>query len=77
MLAFILAFSLESLVTHSLRALDVDVFRLALEHLSYDMEGLRYLIQTIRALLELAPKDLCPETPFFLRPSGHEQILAR
>lgn len=46
-----------NLVTHSLRALDIDVFRLALEHLNYDMEGLRYLTQTIRSLLELAPKD--------------------
>lgn len=46
-----------NLVTHSLRALDVDVFRLALEHLNYDMEGFRYLIQTLRSLLELAPKD--------------------
>ena len=45
------------LVTHSLRALDIDVFRLALEHLSCDMEGFRYLIQTLRSLLELAPKD--------------------
>lgn len=46
-----------NLVTHSLRALDIDVFRLALENLNHDMEGLRYLIQTIRSLLELAPKD--------------------
>ncbi len=46
-----------NLVTHSLRALDIDVFRLALEHLNHDTEGLRYLIQTIRSLLELAPKD--------------------
>ena len=46
-----------NLVTHSLRALDIDVFRLALEHLNHDMEGFRYLIQTIRSLLELAPKD--------------------
>lgn len=45
-----------NLVTHSLRALDIDIFRLALEHLNHDMEGLRYLIQTIRSLLELAPK---------------------
>ena len=45
------------LVTHSLRALDIDVFRLALEHLNHDMKGLRYLIQTIKSLLELAPKD--------------------
>ena len=46
-----------NLVTHSLRALDIDIFRLALENLSFDMEGLRYLIQTITSLLELAPKD--------------------
>lgn len=46
-----------NLVTHSLRALDIDVFRLALEHLIHDMEGFRYLIQTIRNLLELAPRD--------------------
>ena len=46
-----------NLVTHSLRALDIDIFRLALEHLSHDMEGLRYLTQTIKKLLELAPKD--------------------
>lgn len=46
-----------NLVTHSIRALDIDVFRLALEHLNYDMNGLRYLIQAIKSLLELAPKD--------------------
>ncbi len=46
-----------NLVTHSLRALDIDIFRLALEHLTHDMEGFRYLVQTIRSLLELAPKD--------------------
>lgn len=46
-----------NLVTHSLRALDIDIFRLALEHLNHDMKGLRYLTQTIKSLLELAPKD--------------------
>ena len=46
-----------NLVTHSLRALEIDVFRLALEHLSHDMDGFRYLVQTIHGLLELAPKD--------------------
>ena len=46
-----------SLVTHSLRAMDIDVFRLALEHLKYDTEGLRSLVQTIKRLLEIAPKD--------------------
>ena len=46
-----------SLVTHSLRAMDIDIFRLALEHLKYDNEGLRSLIQTIQRLLEIAPRD--------------------
>lgn len=45
------------LITHSLRAMEIDVFRLALEHFKYDNEGLRFLIQTIQTLLELAPKD--------------------
>ena len=46
-----------SLVTHSLRAMDIDVFRLALEHLKYDTKGLRLLIQTIQKLLDIAPRD--------------------
>lgn len=46
-----------NLVTHSLRAMEIDVFRLALEHLKYDNDGLRFLVQTICTLLELAPKD--------------------
>lgn len=45
------------LITHSLRALEIDVFRLALEHLRYEFKSLRYLVQTIQTLLELAPKD--------------------
>jgi len=46
-----------NLVTHSLRAMEVDVFRLALEHLKYDIEGFKFLIQAIQKLLELAPTD--------------------
>ena len=46
-----------NLITHSLRAMDVDVFRLALEHLKYDTESLRPLIGTIQKLLEIAPRD--------------------
>ena len=45
------------LVTHSLRALDVDVFLMALEHLRYDVPGFVQLIQTIQRLLEIAPSD--------------------
>ena len=45
------------LITHSLRAMDVDLFRLSLEHLQYDTPGLRFLLQTIERLLEVAPKD--------------------
>lgn len=45
------------LVTHSLRAMEVDIFRIALEHLQYNTEGLRFIMQTMQKLLEVAPKD--------------------
>ena len=45
------------LITHSLRAMDVDVFRIALEHLRYNDTGFRCLLQAIERLLEIAPKD--------------------
>ena len=45
------------LVTHSLRAMEIDVFKLALEHLQYDVSSFRILVDTIQKLLELAPKD--------------------
>lgn len=45
------------LVTHSLRALDVDVFLMALDHLRHDVPAFRQLVQTVRKLLEIAPKD--------------------
>ena len=48
-----------NLVTHSLRAMEVqkDVFMLFLEHVTYDSPGLKYLLQTLKRFLELAPKD--------------------
>ena len=45
------------LVTHSLRALDVDVFLMALDHLRHDVPGFRQLLQTVQKLLVIAPKD--------------------
>lgn len=45
------------LITHSVRAMDVDLFRLSLEHLQYDTPGLRFLLQTLQQLLVVAPKD--------------------
>lgn len=45
------------LITHSLRAMEVDVFRIALEHLQYNTSGLRFIMQTMQKLLEVAPKD--------------------
>ena len=45
------------LITHSVRAMDADLFRLSLEHLQYDTPGLRFLLQTFQRLLEVAPKD--------------------
>ena len=47
----------KDLITHSLRAMEVDVFRLALEHLQHDTAGLRFLLQTIQRFLEISPED--------------------
>lgn len=47
----------KNLVTHSLRALDIDIYKLALEHLQYDTEGFLSVLQAIQKLLGLAPAD--------------------
>ena len=47
----------KNLVTHSLRALDIDIYKLALEHLRYDTEGFLSVLQAIQKLLGLAPAD--------------------
>lgn len=46
----------KDLVTHSLLALEVDVCRLSLEHLQFATPALRFLLQTIQSLLEIAPQ---------------------
>ena len=46
-----------NLITHSLRALDIDIYKLALEHLQYDTDGFLPVLRAIRKLLELAPAD--------------------
>lgn len=45
------------LITHSLRAMEVDLFRIALEHLQYKTPAFRFLMQTMHKMLEIAPKD--------------------
>lgn len=47
----------KDLITHSLRAMDIDVCRLALEHLQLDTPGFMNLLQTIRVLVEKSPDD--------------------
>lgn len=47
----------KDLVTHSLLALEVDVCRLALDHLQIATPALRFLLQTIQGLLETAPQN--------------------
>ena len=47
----------KDLITHSLRAMDIDVCRLALEHLQQDTAGFTNLLQTIRVLLSKSPDD--------------------
>lgn len=45
------------LITHSLRAMEIDVIRIALEHLKYPSDGLQHIMQTMNMLLEVASKD--------------------
>lgn len=47
----------KDLVTHSLLALEVDVCRLALDHLQIASPAFRFLLQTIQSLLETAPQN--------------------
>jgi senataxin len=44
-------------ITHSLRGLSVDIYKLALEHLQYDSPILRFILQTITSLLTKSPTD--------------------
>lgn len=47
----------KDLITHSLRALDVDICKLALEHLQIDSEGFPDLLGTLHMLLSKSPND--------------------
>ena len=47
----------KDLVTHSLLALEVDVCRLALDHLQVATPALRFLLQSLQCLLDTAPQD--------------------
>ena len=46
-----------NLITHSLRGMECDVFRLSLDHFQYPTPSLRFLLQTIQLVLEKAPRD--------------------
>ena len=45
------------LITHSLRAMEQDIYRLALDHMQLDSSGFIPLLQTVRLLLSKGPKD--------------------
>ncbi|KAL9608473.1 MAG: hypothetical protein Q9167_006705 [Letrouitia subvulpina] len=45
------------LVTHSLQAMEIDVPKLALNHLLFNSPGFHPLLQTVGKLLEIAPQD--------------------
>ena len=47
----------KSLITHSLRALDIDVCKLALEHIQLDFKNYEDLLNCIQLLLMKAPSD--------------------
>jgi senataxin len=44
-------------ITHNLRALKPDISKMALEHLAVRTSGLRYIIQTLKLVLEKSPGD--------------------
>lgn len=44
-------------ITHNLRALDIDVCRLSVDHMAVQTSGLRSLLNTIYIILEKAPGD--------------------
>ena len=45
------------MITHGLRSMDQDVYRIALDHLQIDSPGLTAILQSVRTLLTRGPKD--------------------
>ena len=45
------------LITHGLRSMDQDLYRIALDHLQIDSHGLIPILQSVRTLLTRGPKD--------------------
>ncbi|GAB7346709.1 hypothetical protein MBLNU459_g1824t4 [Dothideomycetes sp. NU459] len=48
----------KNLITHHLRALDIDLCKLALDHMQLDFDGYQDLVATLRYILETAPGDV-------------------
>lgn len=76
----------KDLITHSLRAMDVDICKLALDHLQLDTEGLRDIMATVAHLLKQSPTDfweamgaISPSTwvdQFFASPALEKLLLS-
>ena len=64
------------LITHSLRAMEQDVYKLALDHLPIDFPGYRSLLQTLRALLSRGPADFWDAMGAIAPTAVVEQIFA-
>lgn len=47
----------KDLITHCLRALEIDIYRLALDHIQLDSHFFRSVLQTLKALLVKSPND--------------------
>ncbi|KAI5273615.1 hypothetical protein E4T47_03117 [Aureobasidium subglaciale] len=47
-----------NLITHRLRALDVDIYKLALDHFQLSFEGYGNIVGSFRALLDKSPTDV-------------------
>ncbi|KAK7536470.1 SEN1 N terminal-domain-containing protein [Phyllosticta citribraziliensis] len=47
----------KDLITHSLRAIDIDICKLTLEHFQFNFSGFNDLISTVQLILEKSPVD--------------------
>ena len=62
------------MITHSIRAMDVDVCRLALEHMQHPIPSFKNLLATVEILLEKSPDDFWDAMGAVSPPTVIEQI---
>lgn len=75
-LRFIVARLDQQQITHNLRALEPDISKMALEHLAVKTSGLKFIVQTLKTLLDKAPSDFWDAMGSISPPTVVEQIFS-